>query len=135
MLTSLKSPLRIALFASAIGLAFSAATPVYAQDDESITVNAPRFHNSEGTRLNGPLERVSLSSSVRYGDLNLRTRSGARELKLRVRDEAQNVCTRIAEAYPVREATGSSCYKAVLNDGLIHADAAILDARDTRYSD
>jgi UrcA family protein len=127
----MKSPLRIALFASVIGFAFAAA-PASAQDEESITVTAPHFRN-EPMRLNGPLESVSLSGQVRYDDLDLRSWRGARELKMRVRDEAQDICTRIAEAYPVREAPGTSCYKSALKDGLIHADEAISDARSYGY--
>lgn len=117
----------IAIFAGALAL----SVPASAQDTESITVNAPRFHG-QATRLNGPLERVSYSGEVRYDDLNLRTRRGARVLRMRVRDEAQEVCTRIAEVYPVREAPGTSCYKAALDDGLVHANEAI---RDARYAD
>ena len=119
-----------AIFAGAIAL----SVPASAQDNESITVNAPRFHG-QAARLNGPLEAVSYTGVVRYDDLNLRTRRGARELRLRVRDEAQDVCTRIAEVYPVREAPGTSCYKAALSDGLIHANEAIRDARFERYAD
>jgi UrcA family protein len=125
---------KIALLAGAMGLVL-AVSPASAQDSENITVNAPRFHG-EASRLNGPLERVSLSGEVRYDDLNLRTRRGARILRIRVRDEAQDICMRIAEVYPVREAPGTSCYKAALDDGLIHADAAIRDARYyNRYAD
>ncbi len=124
---------KMALLAGAVGLALAAA-PASAQDDESITVTAPHFRD-DGARLGGPLEKVSLSGVVRYDDLNLRTRSGARELRMRVRDEAQNVCTRIAEAYPVREAPGTSCYKTALDNGLVRADSAIRDARDERYAD
>jgi UrcA family protein len=117
-----------AIFAGAVAL----SVPASAQDDESITVTAPHFQGAP-MRLNGPLERVSLSGAVRYDDLDLRTWRGARELRMRVRDEAQDICTRIAEAYPVREANGTSCYKSALNDGLIHADEAIVDARNYEY--
>jgi UrcA family protein len=115
------------VFAGAVAL----SVPASAQDTESITVNAPHFHG-QAARLNGPLEKVSFNGQVRYDDLNLRTRHGARVLRMRVRDEAQNVCTRLAEAYPVREAPGTSCYKGALDDGLVRADAAI---RDARYAD
>lgn len=125
---------KAALLTAAMGLAL-ATVPASAQDDESITVNAPRYHSSDNMRLNGPLERVSLSGVVHYDDLNLRTRRGAYALRMRVRDEAQEVCARIAEAYPVREAPGTSCYKDALNDGLVRANAAIRDARDDRYAD
>jgi UrcA family protein len=125
----------LALSAAAIFAGVCAtALPASAQDNDRIVVNAPRFQSGE-THLNGPLEKVSTSAEVRYDDLNLRTRRGARELRLRVRDEAQDVCTRIAEAYRVREAPGTSCYKDTLDDGLVRADAAIRDARSRRYAD
>jgi UrcA family protein len=130
MRKSLAAMSLVAIFAGAAAL----SVPASAQDTESITVNAPRFHG-QAARLNGPLEKVSYTGEVRYDDLNLRTRHGARELRLRVRDEAQDVCTRIAEVYPVREAPGTSCYKTALSDGLIHANEAIRDARYQRYSD
>jgi UrcA family protein len=124
---------KMALLATAMGTVLAAA-PANAQSDDSITVTAPHFR-SDPTRLNGPLEKVSFSRAVRYDDLNLRTRWGARELRMRVRDEAQNICARLAEAYPVRQAPGTSCYKRALDDGLIRADSAIRDAREYSYED
>jgi UrcA family protein len=130
-MTKFSTVSKMAFLAGALALA--TASSAYAQSDD-ITVTAPHFR-SEQTRLGGTLQKVSLSSAVHYGDLNLRTRSGAHALRERVRDEAQNVCTRIAEAYPVKEAQGTNCYKTALNDGLIRADAAIRNARDRRYAD
>ena len=127
-----------ALLASVFGLALvaSQASAQDYQNNDDVTVTAPRFHTApEGQRLNGPLEAVSLSTHVRYDDLNLRTWRGARELKMRVRDAAQDTCTRIAEAYPVQQAWGTSCYKTALENGEVRANAAIRDARDRRYED
>jgi UrcA family protein len=135
-----------ALLAGAFGLTLFAAS-AYAQDygaydgnayqdSEGVIVTAPRFHtDADGQRLNGPLEKVSLTTHVRYDDLNLRTWRGARALKMRVRDAAQDTCTRIAEAYPVYQQFGTSCYKSALEDGELRANAAIRDARDRRYED
>ena len=130
-----------ALLAGVFGLAL-AASQASAQDygrgadSEDIQVTAPRFHtDADGQRLNGPLEKVSLTTHVRYDDLDLRSRRGARELKMRVRDAAQDTCTRIAEAYPVYQAFGTSCYKTALENGELRANAAIRDARDRRYED
>ncbi len=127
---------RSALLAGIFGVAL-AATSASAQDyNEQIEVTAPHFRTDNTQRLNGTLQKVSYSNIVHYDDLNLRTRSGARELRLRVRDEAQDVCTRLEEAYPVREMQGTSCYKDALDNALLRADAAIRDARAPRgYSD
>lgn len=146
MPVSMKFSSRAAIFVGAIGFAI-AASSANAQDygrydngayspDESIQVIAPRFNTgADGQRLNGPLEKISLSAHVPYDDLNLRTRSGARELKMRVRDAAQTTCTRVAEAYPVQQAFGTNCYKTALQNGELRANAAIRDARDRRYQD
>ncbi|MBS0273538.1 MAG: UrcA family protein [Proteobacteria bacterium] len=137
---SMKFPSRAAILAGAAALAF-AASAASAQDygnngEESIQVIAPRFNtHADGQRLNGPLEKISLSTNVPYDDLNLRTWRGAHALKLRVRDAAQTTCTRLAEAYPVYQQTGTNCYKTALQNGELRANSAIRDARDRRYED
>jgi len=119
-----------ALLAGAFGLALaSAAGAQDYQSSEDIQITAPRF-KVQTTHVNGPLEKVSLTTHVRYDDLNLRTRAGARELKMRVRDAAQDTCMRVAEAYPVYQQLGTNCYKSALQDGELRANAAIRDARD-----
>lgn len=135
-----------ALLAGAFGLVLAVSTAAAQdygrtaatayQNDESVQVTAPRFRTSpDGQRLNGPLEKVSLTTHVRYDDLNLRTGRGAHALRMRVRDAAQDTCTRIAEAYPVQQAFGTNCYKTALENGELRADAAIRDARERRYED
>ena len=127
-----------AVFALSVGSAVaqnygSYSDVAYQSPSETIEVTAPRFH-SDTQKLNGPLEKVSLSSSVRYDDLNLRSRSGARELRARIRDAAGQTCAQLADAYPVREAIGTSCYKTALENGLVRANEVIADARlDARY--
>jgi UrcA family protein len=109
-----------------------AASAAIAQDysgPESVTVTAPRFH-ADDSKLGGPLERVSLSGAVRYDDLNLQTREGARELRWRVREQARAVCRNLAEAYQVYQMNGTSCYKTALDNALVKAGEAIQDARD-----
>jgi UrcA family protein len=131
------------LLATALGLAL--ASPAAAQDrgrysnaayqaDDmgEVQVTAPRF-KSDSQRLNGPLEKVSLSVPISSDDLNLRSWRGARELKARVRDAAQDVCTHLGEAYPVYQANGTSCYKTALENGIVRADAAISYARSERH--
>lgn len=134
MRISMKHSSCAALLAGCMALAASSAIAQDYQGSEDVQVIAPRF-TVEGTHLNGPLEKVSLSTRVRYDDLNLRTWRGARELKMRVRDAAQDTCTRIAEAYPVQQAFGTSCYKTALENGELRANAAIRDARERRYED
>jgi UrcA family protein len=140
----LKSPLCLALLASTLGFAASSASaqeygpsgPGYQSGPpESVEVIAPRFH-ADSTRLNAPLEKVSLSVAVPYDDLDLRTRQGAGELRWRIRDQARQICASLADAYPVYKANGTSCYKTAVDNGLVRADEVIGDARidARRYS-
>jgi hypothetical protein len=54
---------------------------------------------------------------------------------MRIRDAAQDTCARLAEAYPLKQAVGTNCYKTALQNGELRANAAIRDARDRRYED
>jgi UrcA family protein len=123
-------------------LALMLTAPATAQDtnddqsysngpNEQIEVIAPKF-SYERTPLGAPPGTLKLSQNVSYSDLDLRTRSGAKELRLRVRDTAQDICTQLAEQYPVKQQPGTSCYKTALEDGMRKADIAIRDVRDRR---
>lgn len=139
----MKSSIRIALLAGALAVtALPAAAqsgpygypgPYSAGPTESVIVVAPRFH-AESTPLNGPMERVSYSGTVRYDDLDIATYGGARELRRRVYEEARTVCGRLREAYPVHTLNSSrSCYRDALDNGLVKADAAITSARQAYW--
>lgn len=114
--------------AVAAGLGF--ALPASAQDrQEEVIVTAPPL-NTETTRLNGPLEKVSLSTAVPYGDLDLATRHGARVLRARVRDAAYQTCAQLAQAYPVYQMTSApTCIRTALGSGMPKAQEAIDTAR------
>lgn len=110
-----------------------APAPYPAGPTEEVTVTAPPF-TQETTRLNGPLEAVSMSMTVPYGDLDLRTYHGARMLRMRVRDAARSVCTQLADAYPVHQLVhGAPCYRTAVDNGLVRADEAISSARVAYY--
>jgi UrcA family protein len=129
--------------AAAVALTMSASAQDYGRYDdasyqtqEEIQVTAPRYHADGTQKLNGTLEKMSLSTPVSYSDLDLRSRNGARELRARIRDAAADTCAQLADAYPVRQLQGTNCYKTALNDGLIKADEAISDERiRARYAD
>src|ERR1700690_28635 len=121
--------LKIATLAAAVALASSSAQaqnygppPGYrggqGSPDENVYVTAPRFRG-EQTPLNAPPGKVSLSTAVRYDDIDLRTRQGAHEFRLRVRDAARDMCAQLYDAYPFQQATGTSCYKTALQDALL----------------
>jgi UrcA family protein len=130
--------LNFASLAGMVGIVFSSSQaqeyvpPAGYAPSERLQVTAPWFHH-EGTRLNGIPDKISLSTRVRYDDLNLLSWNGADELRRRVRDAAQQTCMRLAEAYPVYTLNGTSCYKSALENGLLRADEAINDARISNH--
>jgi UrcA family protein len=100
--------------------------------NEEVTVQAPRFREEGSARrsLDLPPEKVSLSVPVRYDDLDLRTRAGARELRRRVVHAAYDVCGQLHEAYPFYPLTSSrSCLREARDNALSRADSAISEVR------
>lgn len=124
------------LAASALGLML-AASSVSAQDEystdstETVTVTAPRLPTPDNSAM-APTSYTNLSVQVRYDDLDLRSRDGARELKERVRDAAHNVCEELRYRYPIALVNQPPCYQKAIEGGMARADNAIADAR--RYS-
>jgi UrcA family protein len=135
------SMIRLSTSVAAVAvLGVALAAPAVAQDrytdaayqsaPDTVEVTAPRFHeDADGQRLNGPLEKVSLSTNVRYDDLDLSTRAGARELRFRVREAARDVCDQLAGAYQVYQLNGTSCFKTALENGLVRANSTIASER------
>lgn len=138
MRTSLYSTLLAGAFVLAAGAA-SAQDYGYGPPpgDENITVYAPRVHVEPNKRLDGAPEKLSMSVNVRYDDLDLSSREGARELRARVRDSARDVCAQLRDAYPYQKMPGTSCFKDAYENAMVHANEAIQDAReyDRGYDD
>lgn len=140
-----KSARRLALAACAVGaILFSpaaiaqgdgrydeTAAPNGAREPEQVYVYGPRLHVERSAY--GGIEKVSLSRAVRYDDLDLRTSPGAHELRLRIRNAAQDICEQLEAAYPFPQELGTSCYRTAVQNALWHADNAIREARS--YSD
>jgi UrcA family protein len=99
---------------------------------ETVVVTAPAIRAVPGAGLNAP-ERLRLSQSVSFGDLDLRDPSDARELKERVADAARDVCLQLHEASPAPQLYGTSCYRTALQDAEIKANRAIRNARYDYY--
>jgi UrcA family protein len=114
---------------AASGSALAQSSPYSNGPPESVTVEAPRLH-ADTRRLNGPLERASLSMAVRYDDLNLLTNRGARILRWRIWRTANEVCDRLADVYPVHQlATDKPCARTAYDDAMVKAYGAISDLR------
>jgi UrcA family protein len=133
-----KSGFHLGLVAVSLGLGISAAFaqsgPYSNGPTESIEVIAPRFR-ADSMPLNGPMEKVSYSQRVRYDDLDLLTYSGANALRWRVWRMAQDVCGKLALAYPVYESTTEKpCARTAYENGMVKAYGVINDARiSVRY--
>ena len=111
------------------GSASAQSSPYSNGPTESVEVIAQRFH-ADSAPLNGPMEKISYSERVRYDDLNLLTRRGVHELRWRIWDTAQNVCVRLAEAFPVYvSTTEKSCVRRAYEDAMVKAYGAISDKR------
>lgn len=98
--------------------------------EEDITVYAPRLHVDQSKPLDGSPEKLSMSVNVRYDDLDLRSREGARALRDRVRESARDICRQLHDAYPYPKMVGTSCFKDAYENAMVHANEAIQDARD-----
>ncbi|HLY05274.1 MAG TPA: UrcA family protein [Rhizomicrobium sp.] len=125
--------MRTALLLAAAGACLatsSARAQAYSgAPNESVIVEAPRLR-AETTPLNGPPGRAWLSMNVRYDDLNLLTRSGARALRWRVWRTANQVCDRLADAYPVYQlSTAEPCVREAYENAMVQAYGAISNAR------
>ncbi|MGH6872830.1 MAG: UrcA family protein [Rhizomicrobium sp.] len=106
----------------------SARPVAYEPGGETVIVAAP--HRAEKSTVTGaPIVDVAWQRGVRFDDLDLRTESGARALRARVRFTARDLCRRLDVAYPIGAPGSPPCYRTALEDGLAQADAAIADAR------
>jgi UrcA family protein len=136
-------PIHCALLGAVAG-ALLGTSPAVAQDyggygpaaysgpPEDVIVVAPRERfREQGGSLDLPPDKVSLSTRVRYDDLDLLTWDGAQTLRARVREAARHVCRHLAEAYPFqRLSTAPSCYRETVENGLLRADETINAAQD-----
>ena len=138
--SSLISPLRAALFAGAIGLAFTVSASAQDYDrygnqiayrdngPEEITVYAPR-HLPDRTYTGIPIENVALSQPVRYDDLDLSTRWGAHRLNVRVHETAQTLCRQLATEYTPVSGSNYDCIRDAVARTQDRVNAAIDRAR------
>ena len=99
----------------------------YQNATETVEVTAPPYR-TERSEIGAPIEHVALSRAVRFDDLDLATRTGAHELRLRVRETARDLCGRLKIRYPLETADGPPCYRTALADAMDQVDAAIAQA-------
>ena len=87
--------------------------PVVAQKVGRVTVTAPRFIGREASGT--PIERVSMTATVRVADLDLKTSQGVGELNKRVRDVAASLCKSLEADYPIGTPEYVTCVKEAIN--------------------
>jgi UrcA family protein len=136
--SSLTSPMRVALLATAFGfgLAASASAQEYDRDGnqlayhdnsvplDEITITAPR-HRPERSAIGAPIEDVALSEAVRYDDLDLTTDRGIHRLHERISDTARQLCRRLDETHPIAVSDSPPCYRTAMENAAPMAIAAI----------
>ena len=97
--------------AAAIALFAFGSQPVHAQQEgtqttgvnEEITIVAPRVVKRKivgRTPIGAPIEVVTLSRPVSYGDLDLATEEGRATLRKRIEDTAKKTCKELDVMYP-----------------------------------
>lgn len=99
--------------------------------NEVVTVTAPRPHETRRSKIGAEIVNVSLSREVRFDDLDLRTASGARALRDRVRRTASALCRQLDDQYLVTDDDSVPCIRAAVDDAMHQADAAIAEARNS----
>src|SRR5688500_2863410 len=99
------------LMAAAAAGAVLAGTPALAQDSSEIIINAPirdSLHQ-RGSMRGLKSQRATLSSLVRYSDLDLASPAGATTLRNRVQRASRAICRRLVEIIPDGTPDGADC--------------------------
>ena len=110
------------------------------EDLPTITITASRMGRSAVTTqtvgrsssTGAPIERLTLTWSVPFTDLDLSTHSGATELQKRVNARARAVCQELDRLFPFGDRGGASCIKEAAAGGLAQADKLIAAAEQSR---
>jgi UrcA family protein len=89
-------------------------------DDDSIVVQAPYVEQTGRTPYGAPIETYSVSSPVYYGDLDLASYAGRRELRYRVADTAGRLCRQLTEE--MRPEPGQPPESQCVSDAIASAD-------------
>jgi UrcA family protein len=116
---------------AAIALGFAVTAPVSAQpgynhyDNDpdtlaGVVVTAPR-HQQRDSATGAPVEWVSTSRVVRYGDLDLSRRWGVRELRVRIERAARSACDELDATYPISASDNPPCVRDAIRNALANS--------------
>jgi UrcA family protein len=119
------------LLAAVVGVTAGVPASAQTQGKQSdITVTAPRVRERSSTGV--PIETVSLSRTVSYGDLDLRTEAGKKELDNRIHQAARRACDALDKVYPLTAPDSPDCMKTTLDNSMEQVNAAVMAARQPR---
>ena len=125
---------RVALCAAVgVGLAVAAPTlasaqPGYDRDGydrdatttSGVTVTAPRYRERDSA-TGAPIEWVSASRVVRYGDLDLSRGWGVRVLRARIARAARSACDQLDAQYPISAADNPPCVREAVREAMANS--------------
>lgn len=107
---SAKYSLLFGIVISLIGGTFLSVSNVEAQSpDADIQELVALIKISRSSTTRAPIQDISLSQGVEFSDLDLSTRSGLIELRMRIEETAQNLCHEIDRRYPTVDDTIGMC--------------------------
>jgi len=113
---------RASIAALAVGVFLGGAASAQVSDLGGVTVTAPRVIGRGAGGI--PIERVSMSATVRYSDLNLKTPQGASALDIRVKDAAASLCKNLEADYPIGTPDAFTCAKEAVTNAAAQVRAA-----------
>ena len=124
------------LIAAAAALVGGSIAPAMAQAPiAAVTVVAPHaVHRQAGTSFGGmPVELISLTRQVGYGDLDLTTPAGVATFEDRISDTAKQACAQLDSLYPpsrdyLPDPANQDCAKKATADALARAKLVIAAA-------
>lgn len=105
-----------------------------AQQIEGVDVSASRIVKEQvGTsRLQAPINAVSLSYRVSYADLDLGTKDGAAAFEKRVNEAALAACRQITQLYPDATPDDSACARRAVDEAMPAVRKAVEAAAKAR---
>jgi UrcA family protein len=101
-----------------------------ADQPAEITISASGLTKTVvGRTANGaPIEEVTLTRRVSYGDLDLAKTAGAAELQRRVDQTAKDACKELDNRYPFEDRQLTDCTKSAVDKAMAQVRAAVAAA-------
>ncbi|MEJ0026916.1 MAG: UrcA family protein [Rhizomicrobium sp.] len=119
----------LALLAAVPARAQEAGSTSYVEDSSGIPERVVvTMVPNKRSAIGAPIELRSISRAVRFDDLDLTTHAGRRELRMRVRETARNLCDDPNLYFTLRTAGSPPCYRTAVANAMMQVKAAITKA-------